>query len=334
MKAKRAHRVPLRARAVEVLREAERLHGAWNETGDEELVFPTVRGKALDAATISKLVRDLGIAAAPHGFRSSFRDWAAEKTDHPREVIEAALAHVVQNQVEAAYARSDLFERRRTLMNDWEAYIADTHPHRPAVEPAEDELAGTAAHSDEIDHPFRRKPISRSDGNRSDPASSGRPNRPPTSQSGGDHIGTDRAGKNIEQDDGHDKIPESDAGDQGGEEQETGGTIRRNENWLLTAAICQEQHTPFATHGLARGSAPSTPRTTIRRVPRRFRPAVDATVAGPRAGRIMSVGDSRRSAAHHRRALPDGSRADHPLCGQLRRPGAADDRPRNPNRLA
>ena len=60
-----------------------------------------------------------GIAAVPHGFRSSFRDWAAEETDHPREVIEAALAHMVQNKVEAAYRRSDLFERRRRLMDDW-----------------------------------------------------------------------------------------------------------------------------------------------------------------------------------------------------------------------
>ena len=62
--------------------------------------------------------------AVPHGFRSSFRDWAAEETDHPREVIEAALAHVVQNKVEAAYMRSDLFERRRRLVNDWAAYLA------------------------------------------------------------------------------------------------------------------------------------------------------------------------------------------------------------------
>ncbi len=60
-----------------------------------------------------------------HGFRSSFRDWAAEMTDHPREVVEAALAHVVGNKVEAAYARSDLFERRRRLMNDWAAYLAE-----------------------------------------------------------------------------------------------------------------------------------------------------------------------------------------------------------------
>ena len=60
-----------------------------------------------------------------HGFRSSFRGWAAERTNHPREVIEAALAHVVQNKVEAAYARSDLFERRRHLMDDWAECLAE-----------------------------------------------------------------------------------------------------------------------------------------------------------------------------------------------------------------
>ena len=82
--------------------------------GDGEgLVFPGARGTRIDDLTLSKLLRDLGIAGVPHGFRSSFRDWAAEETDHPREVVEAALAHVVQNKVEAAYARSDLFERRR-----------------------------------------------------------------------------------------------------------------------------------------------------------------------------------------------------------------------------
>ncbi len=65
---------------------------------------------------LSKLVKEQGISAVPHGFRSSFRDWAAERTNHPREVVEAALAHVVGNRMEAAYARSDLFERRRRLM--------------------------------------------------------------------------------------------------------------------------------------------------------------------------------------------------------------------------
>ena len=73
---------------------------------------------------LSGLLKQLGIGAVPHGFRSSFRDWAAEETDHPREVVEAALAHTVRNPVEAAYARSDLFERRRRLMGDWGAYLA------------------------------------------------------------------------------------------------------------------------------------------------------------------------------------------------------------------
>ncbi len=125
MKAKREHRVPLYGRAVQVLREAEHLRGAGDEAGGEALVFPTVRGKALEAATLSKLVRNLGIAAVPHGFRSSFRDWASERTDHPREVVEAALAHAVRNQTEAAYARSDLFERRRHLMEDWGEYLKE-----------------------------------------------------------------------------------------------------------------------------------------------------------------------------------------------------------------
>ncbi len=74
-------------------------------------------------STLPKMLQHHEIAAVPHGFRSSFRDWAAERTDHPREVIEAALAHVVPNKVEAAYARSDLFERRRLLMDDWGAYL-------------------------------------------------------------------------------------------------------------------------------------------------------------------------------------------------------------------
>ena len=64
------------------------------------------------------------IDAVAHEFRSSFRDWAAECTDAPREVCELALAHVNSDRVEAAYRRSDLFDRRRVLMNDWAAYVA------------------------------------------------------------------------------------------------------------------------------------------------------------------------------------------------------------------
>ena len=86
-------------------------------------MFPNRWGNPVKDTFLSQLLKALGIAAVPHGFRSSFRDWAAEETDHPQEVIEAALAHVVRNQTEAAYARSDLFERRRRLMDDWAAYL-------------------------------------------------------------------------------------------------------------------------------------------------------------------------------------------------------------------
>ena len=118
MKAKREHRVPLCRRAVEVLEAARTLGGS------NDLVFPMRSGKPIALSTLPKMLQQHGIAAVAHGFRSSFRDWAAEETDHPREVIEAALAHVVQNKVEAADARSDLFERRRRLMDDWSEYLA------------------------------------------------------------------------------------------------------------------------------------------------------------------------------------------------------------------
>ena len=94
------------------------LEDARTLTDGNPLVFPMRSGRPIAASTLPKMLRQHGIAAVAHGFRSSFRDWAAEETDHPREVIEAALAHVVQNKVKAAYARSDLFERRRRLMAD------------------------------------------------------------------------------------------------------------------------------------------------------------------------------------------------------------------------
>ncbi|WP_420463114.1 tyrosine-type recombinase/integrase [Candidatus Palauibacter sp.] len=117
-KGNREHRIPLSGRALEILEEARGL-GRGNR-----LVFPGVRGTPLGRTAIWELLRALKIEAVPHGFRSSFRDWAAEETDHPREVAEAALAHVVRNQVEAAYRRTDLFDRRRRLMEDWGAYLA------------------------------------------------------------------------------------------------------------------------------------------------------------------------------------------------------------------
>ena len=130
MKMNREHRVPLCGRAVEILREAERLRDVVASVERAGLVFPSRRGKVLSDMVFWKLVKQQGLACVPHGFRSSFRDWAAEKTDHPREVIEAALAHVVGNRTEAAYARSDLFERRRLLMDEWAGYLAATRRSR------------------------------------------------------------------------------------------------------------------------------------------------------------------------------------------------------------
>ena len=119
MKSGREHRVPLSGRAVKILDAARKL---WN--GESPIVFVNERGKPLTRKRPGRLLLSCGVSAVPHGFRSSFRDWAAERTDHPREVVEAALAHVVQNKVEAAYLRTDLFERRRRLMADWAAYLA------------------------------------------------------------------------------------------------------------------------------------------------------------------------------------------------------------------
>ena len=116
MKAKREHRVPLCRRAVEIL-DAARTLGEGSD-----LVFPMRSGRPIALSTLPKMLEQHEIAAVAHGFRSSFRNWAAVRTDQPREVIKAALAHVVPNKVEAAYARSDLFERRR-LMDDWSDYL-------------------------------------------------------------------------------------------------------------------------------------------------------------------------------------------------------------------
>ena len=116
MKAGKEHRVPLSQKAVALLSEARE----WS--GDSGLVFPAQRGRALTDDAISKLTRENGIDAVPHGFRSSFRDWCGE-TGVVREVAEACLAHTVRNAVEAAYARSDLLERRRGVMQDWADYV-------------------------------------------------------------------------------------------------------------------------------------------------------------------------------------------------------------------
>ena len=120
MKAAVEHRVPLNDPALSVLDEARAI------TDPSGLVFPSVTGRPMSDNTLSKLLRENGVAAVPHGFRSSFRDWAAECTPFEREIMEAALAHQTTDSVEAAYFRSDLLERRRELMNRWAEYIA---PH-------------------------------------------------------------------------------------------------------------------------------------------------------------------------------------------------------------
>ena len=118
MKTRRAHRIPLSDRCIELLNAAARL------PSDTELVFPVLRGRAMSDSTISKLMRDLNIQGVPHGSRSSFRDWASENTSALHAVMEAALAHVIPNAAEAAYALSDLLEARRELMNAWAEFLA------------------------------------------------------------------------------------------------------------------------------------------------------------------------------------------------------------------
>ena len=117
MKAGREHRVPLSNRALELVKY---LHG--NRSG--EFIFPGEKSaRPLSSMALGMVLRRMKITnATVHGFRSSFRDWAAERTHYSNEVCEAALAHVIENKAEAAYRRGDLFEKRRQLMQDWSEY--------------------------------------------------------------------------------------------------------------------------------------------------------------------------------------------------------------------
>lgn len=115
MKGEREHRVPLSGPALEVVRWAAGIQHSGH-------VFPGRSGGPLGTTSLRDILRIADGAGTVHGIRSAFRDWCAERTDFPREVAEAALAHAVPNPVEAAYRRSDLFERRRQLMADWAAF--------------------------------------------------------------------------------------------------------------------------------------------------------------------------------------------------------------------
>lgn len=112
MKASREHRVPLSDAALALLKSLPRFVG-------NDLVFPAPRGAALSDMTLSAVTRRMGVQAVPHGFRSTFRDWCGEATAFPREVAEAALAHQLENKVEAAYRRGDALAKRQQLMQAW-----------------------------------------------------------------------------------------------------------------------------------------------------------------------------------------------------------------------
>jgi integrase len=127
MKAGREHRVPLAAESLALLDALPRMAGT-------DLVFPAPRGGKLSDMTLTAVLRRLDVPAVPHGFRSTFRDWAGERTHHPREVIEHAIAHRLGDASEQAYARGDLFEKRRILMADWARFLAKPETRTQVLE--------------------------------------------------------------------------------------------------------------------------------------------------------------------------------------------------------
>ena len=118
MKGRVEHRVPLSQPAMDVLARASELKD------DSGLVFPSPTGKMLSDSTVSKLLRENGIAGVPHGFRSSFRDWADENTNATWAAMEKSLAHTVGSDVVRSYARSDLLAQRRELMDAWAEFLS------------------------------------------------------------------------------------------------------------------------------------------------------------------------------------------------------------------
>ena len=127
IKAGKEHRVPLSEAALALLDALPRI-------ADNDLVFPAARGGPLSDMTLSAVLRRMALDAVPHGFRSTFRDWASELTSYPRDVAEMALAHTIGDKVEAAYRRGDLFEKRRLMMADWAKFCA-TSETRGTVRP-------------------------------------------------------------------------------------------------------------------------------------------------------------------------------------------------------
>ncbi|MED5538687.1 MAG: integrase arm-type DNA-binding domain-containing protein [Pseudomonadota bacterium] len=125
-------RVPLAPQALAVLDMVK-----IGEPDPKALVFPGARGKPMSDQTMDALLARMGVDATPHGFRSTFRDWAGDCTDHPREVAEAALAHVLGSDTERAYRRRDAFAKRRRLMTDWADFIRPLRPEGASALPDE-----------------------------------------------------------------------------------------------------------------------------------------------------------------------------------------------------
>jgi integrase len=117
MKSGREHRVPLSKPAIKLLRSLSA------DRRPEDHVFPGTRGSLSDMS-LTAVLRRMGVSATAHGFRSTFRDWASEYTEHSGEVAEMALSHAIGDKVEAAYRRGDLLEKRVALMTDWASFLA------------------------------------------------------------------------------------------------------------------------------------------------------------------------------------------------------------------
>lgn len=121
MKAGREHRIPLSSDAVTLLK-------ALPRHANTDLVFVGMKGGQLSDMTLLAVTKRMGANCVPHGFRSTFRDWAAECTNYPGELAEMALAHTISDKVEAAYRRGDMFEKRRRMMADWAAFCGQVLP--------------------------------------------------------------------------------------------------------------------------------------------------------------------------------------------------------------
>ena len=134
MKAAKEHRVPLSPRAVAILESLKPL--------GSDYLFPGAKGGRLSGMAMAMLMRRMKVDATVHGFRSGFRDWAAECTGFAHEVAEMALAHTIENKVERAYRRGDLFDKRRRLMDDWATYCASDGTAGATVTPIRGVAAG------------------------------------------------------------------------------------------------------------------------------------------------------------------------------------------------